>query len=236
MFQSPSMPTRFLPITKPVRGEFLFRDETSTAAPSSSHEDMDSGTPHPMKTTCCSSSDDSAELMNTVPSVFLRRGRRSLLRDPRSAVLVNDIPATKPCRRQSLGMVNPLERPAPLAPVVRDPSLTRIDLEDDDDEEEYLCTTTTTSTRSSIPSREPIIVEGHNSSSTLQSSFRSVFGARENADFPLARPSRSLSPSPMVSPTGRCNVSGYMASPALVSPTRSIAGFCSYLDLSDSME
>ena len=216
-----------------VVGECSFRhvaanDDSSTAANSSSDMDLDD-TPQPI----CSSSESAEVIFNNVPSVFSKKGRRpphrsDIMQTTRSAELVNDIlTASVPSRRESplWKNKNPLEYPAPPLAPIRAPSLPRINLDNDDDDDASI-----------IPPCWKPIMEGHNSSCSFQSSFSSVFDASQAYDFPLARPIRTLSP--LVSLAGSyCNASGNMAPPAaLVSPSGSIAGFCSFRKLSDSME
>jgi hypothetical protein len=143
-----------------------------------------------------------------------------------------DTPAMPPSRKQFLvGKNNSREHPAPPLAPVRAPSLPTINLDEDDEDEEEdedeasLC---------SIPPLKPIR-EGQYSSSFQQSSFSSVFGASQDSDFPLARPSRTLSPL-VSSPASRIsNDSGSMgASPATLVSFGSI-GSCSFMKLSASM-
>jgi hypothetical protein len=191
----------------------------------------------------------SAKLLNldTPPIPIARkksggnRGRKAdILQASMSAKLVSDdTPPIPIARRKSRGKIPRAERPATPAPSILGPSIIldpldqarsfpANDLEDDEDEEEKssLCT--------GIPALKQIR-EGQDASSSFQSSFSCVFGASQDSDFPLAHPSRCLSP--MVSPAGKSSFNdppGYMLA---VSPAAAALLFLgtSMLNLSDSL-
>jgi hypothetical protein len=216
------------PRLQPVRDFSSFRqtasDDSFTAQRrSSSH--MDSDTPH------SSSGGGTAELNKTMPSLFTkgkpqmpRRGRKADILQAMSAKN-EDIPPTPKARRKSRGKSPRQERATPLLAPVQAPYFPANDVEDDEDGEKKssLCT--------SSASLKPIR-EGQYASSSFQSSFSCVFGASQDCDFPLAHPSRCLSP-PLVSPTGSGNMLAVLpAAAALLSLGTGItAGTCSLAEL-----
>lgn len=128
---------------------------------------------------------------------------------------VQDTSAMPPFRKDLLGKNNRSEHPAPpRAPVRWLQSISTINFEDDADEgyKEFLCSEDEEYVCSSIP---PVLKKPRS-----ESSFFSVFGARQDSDFPLARPSRSMSP--MVSPVGTIT-SRSIGSSSLLNLSASIA-------------
>ena len=161
-----------------------------------------------------------------------------------------DIPALPPSRSRSLVKRIPCREERPAHPKslptinlledddddIEEESLPSIDFLEDDDIEEVPCDIKQDEDEESLCSIPPLMKvkkrEG-NYSSSFASSFSSVFGAsQDTSDFPLARPSRSLSPL-VSSPT----VGNYIGSESMSSllSVESSVGSCSFLKLSASM-
>jgi hypothetical protein len=139
-----------------------------------------------------------------------------------------DIPAMLPSRKNSLSCF-------PTINLLEDED-EEGDEEEGDEEEDVFLDEESLCSIPPLPALMPVR-EGHYSSS-FQSSFSSVFGASQGSDFPLARPSRSLSP--LVSPAGKNNNyydndSESMSSPPAPGGSVGSIGSCSFLKLSSSM-
>jgi hypothetical protein len=148
---------------------------------------------------------------------------------------INDIPAMQPSRCKSVVKHNADERLAPhLSSVL--PTINLV--EDDDLEDLSSCSVLYDEDEESLCSIPPLMKvkkrEELHSSCSFTSSFSSVFGASQDSDVPLSRPSRSRSLSPLVSsPADNFKSADSMSSLQSLESTSSSCS--SFLELSGSM-